>query len=350
MVKVLRYGCIGAGGIAEWKHLEGYSKLPGIELTAICDPNLKSAQRLAEKYNIPNVFSDYNEMLEKLELDVVSVCTPNAFHAPASIKAMRMGANVHCEKPVSLNHKEAMEMLAVRNETGKKFMVALNNRFTNEAFFIKKYAEEGHFGEIYHASCGWRRRRGIPGKGGWFTNKSLSGGGPLIDLGVHFLDLTLFFMGYPKPYSVSGTTYSKFSDNKSRNGGSYGGSFEGIYDVEDLAAGFLKLSDNSSVSFEFSWASNIEKDYFYYELLGTMGGASFIDGKLKIYSEILDTCVKIEPDTNYTKQALNEFEHFINCVRNDEEPMASLEQAAELMKVIDGVYKSSELKKEIIFE
>lgn len=343
----LKYGCVGAGGIADYKHLSGYSKIDEVEITAICDPNHKAVKKLADKYNIPNVYSDYIEMLDKTELDFISVCTPNYLHAPVSIEALKRGIHVHCEKPITLNAQEAQDIINAKNKYNKKFMVALNNRFTNESFFTKKYIEAGFLGEIYHAKCGWRRRRGIPGKGGWFTNKKLSGGGPLIDLGVHFLDLAMYFMGYPEPLSVTGATYSKFVDDNVRNSVNYSMPTGGVYDVEDMAVGFVRLKNGATIDFEFSWASNIENEYNYYELLGDKGGISFKNGQLKIFSEVIDTCVDIVPNTNYPVDALNEFEHFIDCIKNDKEPLAPAEEAAKLMKIIDGIYKSSEEGREI---
>ncbi|MCX8131810.1 MAG: Gfo/Idh/MocA family oxidoreductase [Clostridia bacterium] len=348
MTDKIRYGCVGAGGIAEYKHLNGYSKIDCVEISAICDNNTEAAKRLAEKYNIPNVFSDYKEMLHKTELDFISVCTPNFLHEPVTVEALKKGVHVHCEKPVALNSQEVQEMIKIKNLSGKKLMVALNNRFTNESYFVKKYIEEGYLGEIYHAKCGWRRKRGIPGKGGWFTNKELSGGGPLIDLGVHFLDLVMYFMGYPEASTVTGVTYSKFAENNSRNSWNYGKNNTGIYDVEDFAAGFIRLKNEATIDFEFNWASNIEKEYNYYELLGTKGGISFADGKLKLFSEVLDTCVSICPDTNYPSMAVNEFEHFIDCIRSDNEPVSTPEESLMLMKIIDGIYSSAEIKREII--
>lgn len=348
MTGKLKYGCVGAGGIADWKHLDGYSKIGEVSIEAICDANLKAAEKLAEKYGIPKVYGDYMEMLEKTKFDFISICTPNFLHAPITIEALKRGIHVHCEKPIAMNAQEAQAMVDAKNKYGRKLMVGLNNRFTNESFFVKKYAVEGLLGEIYHAKCGWRRRRGIPGKGGWFTNKQLSGGGPLIDLGVHFLDLAMYFMGNPKPASVVGAAYSKFDDNSSRNSWSYGSSGDGTYDVEDFAAGFVRLENSATIDFEFSWASNIENEYYYYELMGTKGGVCYKGGELKIFSEVFDTCIKILPDTNYPSKALNEFEHFIDCIKNDREPLAPPEQAVDLMKVIDAVYRSAETKKEVV--
>jgi predicted dehydrogenase len=344
----LKYACVGAGSVADYKHLNGYSKVEDVEIVAISDPDIEAAKRLAEKYNIPHVYTDYEEMFEREKPDLISVCTPNYLHAPISIKAMEKGIHVHCEKPITLNAKEACEVIESKNKYKRKFMVGLNNRFTNESFFVKRYIEEGYIGEIYHVKTGWRRRRGIPGKGGWFTNKKLSGGGPLIDLGVHFLDLVLYFMGYPKAQSVSAATYSKFSNSNSLNSWNYAKSGDGIYDVEDMAVGFVRLKNGATIDFEFSWASNIEGDYNYYEILGNKGGIWFKNGQLKVFSEIVDTLIDIVPDTNYPKSPLNEFEHFVDCIKNDKEPLASAEEGAKLMGIIDGAYESAEKGKEIV--
>jgi predicted dehydrogenase len=255
---------------------------------------------------------------------------------------------VHCEKPIALNATEAQKIVDAKNRYQKKLMVALNNRFTNESYFVKKYAQAGLFGEIYHANCGWRRVRGIPGKGSWFTNKKLSGGGPLIDLGVHFIDLAMFFMGNPKPLSVSASTYSKFAENNSKNSWTYGSIGKGIYDVEDFAAGMIRVEGGATIDFEFSWASNIDKEYNYYELLGTKGGASFKDGKLKIFSELFDTCVTITPQTDYPINALNEFTHFVQCIKEDKVSISPPEHAVDLMRVIDAAYESALLNREVM--
>jgi predicted dehydrogenase len=226
-------------------------------------------------------------------------------------------------------------------------MVGLNNRFTNSAFFLKNYIDKGNMGDIYHIKCGWRRRREIPGKGSWFTNKSLSGGGPLIDLGVHMLDLVMYLTNNWQPLSVSAEVYSKFSGNKSRNSRNYGTVQDGVYDVEDMAVGFIKFKNGCTVSFEFSWASNVEKVYKYFELLGDKAGAFFAEDKLKLFSESEDTLVDIYPNTNYTKDALNEFEHFLDCIKTGNEPISTPEQAVTVMSIIDAAYASAQTKKEI---
>ena len=347
-MKKLRYACVGAGAVADYKHLLGYSRLKDVEIVAISDPDVGAAKRLAEKYSIPHVYENYEEMFEKEKLDLISICTPNYLHAPISIKAMEKGIHVHCEKPMTLNAKEAHKVIEAKNKYKTKFMVGLNNRFTNESYFVKKYIEEGYLGEIYHVKTGWRRRRGIPGKGGWFTTKKLSGGGPLIDLGVHFIDLVMYFMDYPEVKSVSAATYSKFSNSTSWNGWSEAKSGNGIYNVEDMAVGFIRLKNGTTIDFEFSWASNIEGDYNYYEILGDKGGIWFKNGQIKVFSEVVNTLVDIIPNTNYPKKPLDEFEHFVNCIKEGKEPLASAEEGAKLMEIIDAAYLSAEKGVEIV--
>jgi predicted dehydrogenase len=345
MKKKYKYACVGAGGIARSKHIPGYSEIEKVNVLAVSDPNTDAARKTAEKFDIPEVYSDYTEMFEKVKPDLISICTPNCLHAPVAIEAMKRGIHVHCEKPLAMNAEEAQKMAEASKVYGRKLMVGLNNRFTNEAQFVKRYADEGMFGEIYHARCGWRRRRGIPGKGGWFTTRSMSGGGPLIDLGVHLIDLAMYFMGNPSPRSVTGSVYSRFGGANSENAPEKNGK----YDVEDMAVGFVKLANGASVDIEFSWASNIEKENNYYELMGTKGGVCYSEGELKIFSEILNTTIDIKPNIDKRKKVIDEFTHFIDCIENDMEPMPSAWQAVDIMKIIGGIYCSAETGREVMF-
>jgi predicted dehydrogenase len=346
--KMLKYGIVGAGSIADKKHLKSYSAFNDVELLAICDENEERAKNLAGKYNIPHVFTDYRKLMDEIPLDFISVCTPNYLHESICVRALEKGIHVHCEKPAALSAESVRKMVDAKNLSGKKLMVGLNNRFTNSAFFLRDHIKQGNLGDIYHIRCGWRRRREIPGKGSWFTNKSLSGGGPLIDLGVHMLDLVMFLTDNWQPVSVSSEAYSKFSGNTSRNSRSYGYAQDGIFDVEDMSVGFIRFKNGCTISFEFSWASNIEKEYKYYELLGDKGGASFAEDKVKLFCEFGDTLVDIYPNTNYSRDASNEFEHFLDCVRTGVEPVSPPEQAVTVMGIIDAAYASSQTKKEIL--
>lgn len=341
----LRYGLIGAGSNAEKKHLSNYSNLPDVEIVALCDVQLANATRLAKKYDIKRVYSNYEEMFAHEELDLVSVCTPNFSHEEITVQALMNGIHVHCEKPLAVDAAAAKRIVEAKNKSGKLVMVGLNNRFTKEAVTLKKFIDAGYLGEIYQAKAGWTRRSGIPGRGTWFTNKELAGGGVMIDLGVHYLDLALYMMGLPQPAYVSGATYQHFHETTTRNRNGYKGNPDGIFNVEDTAVGFMGLTNGATVQFEFSWASNIEKDITTIELLGTKGGASLINGELKIYSELEGTCVDITPVIN--GQVTSEFEHFTNCIRNGGELVAPAEHGAYIMEIIDQFYQAANRKEPV---
>lgn len=352
MSRKLRHGLIGCGGCGVGKHLAAYAMYKDdVELGAVYDPDTKRAAAAAEKFSVPKVYGSIDELLADKNIDVVSVVTPTATHAQISIAAMKAGKHVHVEKPIALNAMQAQEMVDVKNATGQKLMVALNNRFTETNQFAKRYVSEGHLGEIYHARCGWRRRRGIP-TSGWFISKALGGGGPLIDLGVHFLDLTLYLMGFPMPASVVANTCCKFGNNPKLVGQAKP---DGSYDVEDFAAGFARLENGATLDFEFSWASNIDRELLYFELLGTRGGMCLTApnylSELKIHTEVAGSLVDITPCIkNVAGWGQNETRHFIDCIKNDVEPMARPEEAVEIMRLIDGIYASSEAKREIILQ
>lgn len=350
MKEKLKYGVIGTGNIAIGKHLPGYSMLEDVEIIAACDIDETKLKNVGKKFDIKNLFTDYNKLLEMKEIDMVSVCLPNYLHAPVTIKALKSGKHVHCEKPMAINEKEALEMLAAKNETGKKLMIGLNNRFTPESIFVKKYIDDGNLGDIYYAKCGWIRRRGLPASE-WFQNKELSGGGPLIDLGVHYLDLVLYFLNYPDTTSVTSRAYKNFGGTQVSQLYAYPGSKpDWKYNVEDLIAGFIELENEVSVAFEISWASNIEKDECFYEIYGTKANIKYNNGDLKIFSVINGQFADIQPLIEPDLYKGNEFKHFVNCIRNNQEPSISIvDQNVKMMKLVDAIYKSADEKRQFQF-
>ncbi|WP_238655469.1 Gfo/Idh/MocA family protein [Paenibacillus piscarius] len=348
MKNKLRYALIGAGGNAEKKHIHGYLALAGdVEILAICDIDEGKARRMAGKYGVPKVYTDYKEMMNREQLDLVSIVTPNFLHAEITVYALSQGIHVHCEKPLCLSATEAHAILEARNRSGKRVMIGLNNRFTNEAVFLKQWISEGKLGQIYSAKAGWIRRSGIPGRGTWFTNKEYSGGGVLIDLGAHYLDLALYLMGMPKVCSVTGRTHQNFVHTTTRNRNGYQGIAGGIFNVEDAANGYVALENGSSLALDFSWASNIEEDRFYVELLGTEGGASLVNGTLKLFGESSGVCLDMTPKLglNPNLQLVNEFAHFIDCIRNPEKPLiAPADDGLYFSEIVDAFYESAEAR------
>ncbi|MFO7637006.1 MAG: Gfo/Idh/MocA family oxidoreductase [Clostridia bacterium] len=343
-----RHVTIGAGGVALYKHIPGYMGLGNVQVCAAYDPSAGALANLKGKFPSINTYSDYEEMLCKETPDIASVCSPNKFHRDYAVDLLGRGIHVHLEKPIAMNEQEAGDIIRAKDSSTALLMLGLNNRFTNEACFVRDYICSGGLGEIYYVRCGWRRRRNIPSLGSWFTRKDLSGGGPLIDLGVHFIDLTLHFMGYPEALSVSASTYRKFGGCKSKNQRKADVPEAGDYDVEDLALGFIRLDNGATMAYEFSYALNTEKEEYFYEMFGTRGGVTFHSGQLKIYSEINDTVVDITPVTNYPKPEINEFKHFIDAIEGKAALLAPPEEGKKMMAIIDAAYRSAEMKKEVV--
>jgi len=339
----VRVGIIGIGiGRA---HLQAYKKNPKAEVIALCDLREAETKKLAEEYEVPYVFSDYKKMLAMKEIDAVSVCTPNYLHMPMTVAALEAGKHVLCEKPPARNVDEVKKMQEVVKKTGKKYMTALVQRFSGEGSYIKQLAEEGFFGEIYSAVALWLRRKGIPGMGGWFTQKEKAGGGPVIDIGVHIIDLLLYIMGYPKPISVSAETYAKFGPYGEGAGGWGIAEAEGIFDVEDLANVFIRLENGATILLQVSWASHIEGEKLGASIQGTKAGAEW--SPLRLFTDINRQPADIIPHLPPRDAFLGEISHFIDCILEDKEPIPNIEQAIVIQTVLDAIYKSAEKHEEV---
>ncbi|MEJ8303680.1 Gfo/Idh/MocA family oxidoreductase [Saccharibacillus sacchari] len=340
----LKYALIGAGGNAEYKHIQGYKQLHDIEVVAICDIDGSKAAAMAARHNVPNAYDDYRDMIETERPDIVSVVTPNFLHAEITEYALLHGVNVHCEKPLSIHAEEAKRVVAAKNRSGKQVMIGLNNRFTNEAVYLKKWIDDGKLGDIYSAKAGWVRRSGIPGSGTWFTDRARSGGGVLIDLGSHYIDLALYLMGMPQVAYAAGRIHRNFMQNGTRNRHGYIGNENGVFNVEDAAHGYLGLENGASLALDFSWAANIEEERFYVELMGTEGGASLVNGTLKLFGEHNGVCLDLTPKLNLNPylQLTGEFRHFVDCVRDaDQRLIAPAEHGLYFAEIVDAFYESA---------
>lgn len=341
MVKI---GIVGAGKICQGPHMGAYDKIEEAEIVAICDINLKKLDDVSKRYPKARLYTDYKEMIDTEELDAVDICTPNNYHSIVAIYALNKGINVICEKPDAVSTEEALKMKEAAEKSGKTLMVIRNNRYRPSTKFLKQYIAEDKMGEIYAGRCGWIRRRGIPGWGGWFTNKAESGGGPLIDLGVHIIDLAMYLMGNPKPVTVSGSTYSKFPHT------SYSKT-----DVEDLAMGFIRFDNGACLQIEFSWASNIENDQMFVELRGTKSGSKMlgIENKFNIYSEECGTLTTLTPalnDYNCMPHHEGNIRHFIDVITGKADPDFVPQQGVNMVKILEAIYKSAECGHEIALD
>lgn len=349
----IKVGIIGTGGISN-VHIAGYKALENVELYAACDINEQRAKDCAEKHGMKHVFTDYNEMLKLDEIDAVSVCTWNSVHAPATIAALKAGKHVICEKPMAMNTQEALEMEKAAKDAGKLLMIGFVRRFGNDARILKDFIDNNMMGEIYYAKASYLRRFGCPG--GWFGDKKRSGGGPLIDLGVHVIDLVRFLMGKPKAVSVTGATFNKLgarSNLKQSKGYVAADAGNDIFDVEDMATAMIKFDNGAVLAVETSFSLNIKQDSGNIELFGTKSGAK-LDPKLEFYSEMNNYMVDVSPacDTALSFNGLfeNEIAHFIDCIANGTECLSPAEDGVELMRIIDAVYESARTGKEVVLK
>lgn len=344
MKRKLKVGVIGLG--VGKGHAKCYIDSGLAEVVGICDVNMDRLEATGRELGIENRFTDHRKLLEIKGLEAVSVALPNAFHAPVTIDALNAGVHVLCEKPMAMNVSQAVKM----NETAKKnkkfLMINFSYRFTPQAKMLKKYVDDGVVGKIYYGRTTWYRNRGIPGFGSWFGQKSLSGGGPLIDLGVHRIDLALWLMGHPEPATASGAVYDYIASGLAKKSGKK-------FDVEDLAVGMVKFKNGATLLVDICWASNTEKkEDMETVLFGTKGGLvhrNVDEGyqfEMKIFEErngILQEIIPKEMNVSVESSMV----YFARCVLENRKPEASGEHGIAVQRILDGIYKSAELGKEI---
>ncbi|WP_019534108.1 Gfo/Idh/MocA family protein [Paenibacillus ginsengihumi] len=340
----VRIGVIGAGNIGN-VHINGFKALPEAEVVAVTDAYRPLAEARAKEHGIPRLYGDYREMLQDAGIDAVVVCVPNDMHAPIAVEAMEAGKHVLLEKPMAINADSAKQIVRTHRQTGKVLMMAHQMRWEPLNLQVKEQADKGAFGRIYNVKTGWCRRKGIPGWGTWFTQMAKSGGGPLIDIGVHMLDLSLHLMGNPKPVSVFGTTYAEFGPKK-RGIGTWGKpDWNGTYDVEDLASALIKMEDGSTLTLDVSWAAHTDfvSNGPYVYLMGTEGGAALTNGKGRLFTELFDRTADVEltvpSDDEGARSRMSR--HFIECVREGKEPITSAMSGLANSLVLEAIYESS---------
>lgn len=339
----LRVGVIGVGGIGFGTHLPGYARLSEVDIVAVCDTDESKLDRAVKEYKVPNAFVDFGEMLKMRDLDAVNVCVPNYLHASISMAALRAGKHVLCEKPLAMNAEEAQAMVDEAEKQGRLFMIGVCRRYEDQSEQLKKMVQSGELGHIYAANIGYMRRRGVPFWGDWFMDKSRAGGGPLIDIGVHILDLAWWLMGMPRPVSVTGSVYHKIGDY--RLGSANTKSNSSIYDVEDSAFAFIRFEDNQTIQLSCSWALNIEKNHSYCELYGTEAGAQL--DPLRIYTERNGRLTDVDIATESIRSHYREIEHFVDCIKNSKPVLSPASEAVQVMRMLDAIYKSAETTAEV---
>ena len=344
---------IGAGGMLQY-HAGGFQQA-GAQIVALADMNQAAAEKAAKEWKIPNVYSDVETMLSETDADAISIIVPNKFHAPLSIQCLNAGKHVFCEKPPALSAAEVESMISAAEKAGKRLMFNFNNRARPESYAMMESLADGTVGTINSAQAKWIRRTGIPGFGGWFTNKSLSGGGAVIDL-LHMVDLAMYFMGYPEPAHVLANTFDDFITNPQFKG-PWGipDKADGVNDVESAAHGFVIFKTGQVLSLQVSWAEMIKREEVSVVFQGTKGGGKVerLFGSDGLDDTAIDTCeLYVQQDGKSVNQTIEvaqcedmgrkrSAENFIATIEGTEEPLNTPDQALVLMKVIDAIYESA---------
>jgi predicted dehydrogenase len=354
--KKIRVAIIGAGMIANAGHIPAWKNLvEDVELVGVFNRSIERARNSAERHGIPHAFDDCVEMLAEVKPDVVSVCTPNVSHREYAVAALEAGAHVFCEKPVAATYADAAEMFAVAEREGKILFVTQTGRFSSGSMAAREIAGSGQLGEMYYAETSALRRRGVP-TWGRFHMKEDSAGGPLCDIGVHALDALLWVMGNPKVVAASGATYTKIAnqdegliESLADSGAPVGvfGSREyssGEYDVEDMAAGFLRLENGATISLKVSWAANVPEGMGGTVILGTKGGLNlnpltFI-GNMGRYQADTEIKVPVDPSIPFYGH-WRAAEHFVGVLRGEEELIVRKEEVLNVIGALDGLYRSA---------
>ena len=361
----VRIGIIGCGGIANQKHMPALKKLPDVEMVAFCDIVEERAQAAAEKFGVEGakVFTDYKELL-KLDLDVVHVLTPNKQHSFITVDALESGKHVMCEKPMAINSAEAKKMLDAAKRTGKKLTIGYQNRFRPECRYLKQCCEAGDLGEIYYARAQAIRRRAVP-TWGVFLDAENQGGGPLIDIGTHALDLTLWEMDNYEPAMVVGSTFRKLADTENA-ANAWGPWDPKKFTVEDSAFGFIKMKNGATIVLEASWALNtLLVDEAKTILCGTKGGADMLGSKaspLRLNGERFSKMYTTEPvlgaggvdfyegDGDGTPAEI-EARMWIDHVKDDSKPLVTKpEQAYVVTQILEAIYESQKTGTPVFFD
>lgn len=346
----MRAGIIGCGGIANSKHLPAIKKQGKIDMVAFCDIIEERAVKAKEEYGTEDakVFTDYKELL-KLDLDAVYVTTPNREHSFISIDAMKAGKNVLCEKPMAKTAEEAKAMLDTAKETGKILTIGYQNRYRADSTYLKRACDNGELGDIYYAKGHAIRRRAVP-TWGVFLNEEEQGGGPLIDIGTHALDLTLWTMNNYEPDTVMGSVYKKLGD-QTETANAWGDWNPEEYTVEDSAFGFIKMKNGATIVLESAWALNtLDVDEAKTSLCGTKAGADMKDGlrinKVKYNKQVVEKPALDADgvpffDAAGEEPSLIEQETFYNAVMNGGEVVVKPEQAYVVTQILEAIYKSA---------
>jgi predicted dehydrogenase len=326
-------GLVGLGWISQVVHLPTIQRLPEANLVAICDRDRARGRLVAEKFGIRKFYADFDEMLAKEEMQAVIVAASTDAHRELALKAIAAGKDVLVEKPIARTYAEALAIAEASREQKRKVMVGMNHRFRPDSMILRSFLEGKELGKIFYAKAGWLRRRTSDSK--WILQKEKSGGGVFIDLGVVMLDMTLWMLGYPEVHRVNASTYRQ----KSRQ-------------VEDTAVVSVHLKNGARIQIEVSWSMFVEDDVYYCDIYGSEGSASL--NPVRINKELHGNMVNLAPSRVDAAQHMfkrsyeNELKHFLGAVRGIHPLISPADEAVHRMRVVDAVYRSARLNRDVL--
>ncbi len=348
--KRLRIAIVGCGGISE-VHLRALQSMPDVEVVAGVDIKPERLDVMKEKYGIKHLYEDWREMLAEVEPDAVDVCTPNGVHAPAAIDASKAGCHVITEKPMAMNPRECEEMIAAAKKAGKVLVIGFQFRYHPSTEMIVRARDEGQIGNVMFVKCQALRRRGIP-NWGVFGQKELQGGGPMIDIGVHVIEMAHYAMGSPKPVAASGNTWTYMGDKPSEVVCPWPGWDWKTYTVEDLAIGQVRFENGAVMQIEASFAAHIERDIFNFTLIGDKGGARW--DPAAIFTDRAGTMINCTPGflpkSDFSSLFTSKLRNFVDGCLHGKPLRAPGEAGLVVQQIIDGVYRSAEAGREVTID
>ncbi|MCG3148527.1 MAG: Inositol 2-dehydrogenase/D-chiro-inositol 3-dehydrogenase [Verrucomicrobiae bacterium] len=340
-----RVGVIGTGGIFRGAHVHGWKAIPDAQIVAVADINADRAASLAKEMDIPQVFTDYRELV-KLDLDAVDVCTPNGVHTPAVLAALNAGMHVVCEKPLATTTKDVRLMGELADKKKLVLMTAQHQRWTASALAIKRWAEAGNLGDVYHARVRAMRRAWLPIAPG-FIDKKLSGGGPCMDIGVHALDAALWVMGFPKPVRVTGTAKVNFAQTD-KIPGMWGEWDRKMYSVEDFAAGFVHFDNGATMTLESAWLGHqTENEDMSFQLFGMNGGVKWPSGEFATVANRTFVQGNLTWPTRIDRPHTEEILAFYDSVVNRKPTPVPWTETIKVIAILEAIYKSQATGREV---
>lgn len=328
----VKIGVIGLGGVAQLIHLPNLSKMQNVDLCSVAEVNKSRLQTIADKFNVKNRYSNYKDLLEKCDVDAVVIATPTSTHTDIAIDCLNAGKDVLVEKPLAKTSAEAKKIADAAKKNKRKLMVGMNLRYRPDTMLLRSFINTKEIGDPFYIKCGWIRKQSSAEK--WFTKKEESGGGVIIDLGIHILDLALWLLDYPEIASVA--TQNFYHNTKN---------------VEDTSVNCIKCKDSAVINMEVSWSLPVEKDHFYLDVYGTKG--SFSLNPFTLYKKVENDYINLtptqvdSPQVLFKKSYLNELKSFIGAIKGLNPVFSSGEEAIQRMKIIEAMYESAEKKHEI---